>query len=333
MTPIFAISARGRLAVTGGRQVLLYELSTGERADRGASPRAPAEAIYALDAEHIISAPVKDGRDTSYADVWSTTRGHIGSLVIARLHALYEDKLAQWIERYDSTPRCSLTPVLELIHAQQTQEVESGCQCFHRLCINPSGKLFSLSTVYVGRTQQTKLGEHDPHSGELIGTIATLTSADKASKTLLCNERYAIITSQKAQLFVIDLSSGERHGLIQGFKRSLRQLTLSPDGSSLCAIDEESTLQCWSLAALTSRWRVKRLRFDPNHVHHLAVHPSGERLFGLAGDNTLIIWRLSDGAELARYSLPRGASALCFNQDAALYALGRDTQLYHIPLT
>lgn len=118
---------------------------------------------------------------------------------------------------------------------------------------------------------------------------------------------------------------------LEGHRRLITALTISPDGKLLASASADQTIRLWDLPGAEM---VQKLDNHTSFVVSLSISPNGDLLASGSADKTVRLWHLPDG-ELVRTLTGHAGEvgAVTFNPNGNLLASGgaRSIRLWQIP--
>ena len=120
-------------------------------------------------------------------------------------------------------------------------------------------------------------------------------------------------------IIIYDISKGRITDTIRGFSYSNRNPKYSDDGKKIAAVYDSEKVCIWDCV---SKKRIQLLEGHSNEIYSLDFSPDGQLLATASADNTIRIWRVSDGTCIKTLKNPAEFGCVSFSHDGKLIVSG-----------
>jgi WD40 repeat protein len=142
------------------------------------------------------------------------------------------------------------------------------------------------------------------------------------------NGQWALLAvDDSPRLHLWDLQSGVKVRHLDGHRRTVSSVAVTPDGRRALSGSHDQTLRLWDLE---SGAELRRFEGHEAMVKAVALTSDGRRALSGSNDRTLRLWDLEDGAELAAFHADAAIHCCAVAQDRNRIVAGDDLGRIHV---
>jgi WD40 repeat protein len=135
----------------------------------------------------------------------------------------------------------------------------------------------------------------------------------------LLNNGAALAVGGDNVVYLFDVATGERLGVLTGHTSSIYSVVASPDGSRLVTGARDGVVIVWDVARQAEQTRYV---VEGSAVWSVAFNPQGDKLAAGGSSGLLLVWDVATGDELQRFSAEDTVFSLDFTPNSVLSGLG-----------